>query len=83
MTDALTAAALLITAAGILSAVTVCAMSRRIGHALPVLLDFLSAAGLVHLAADVSWNSILVAAAVIVVRKVAAIGITVTPRPQP
>lgn len=80
MTEILTAASLLVTAAGILSALAVCAVSRGIGRALPVLLDFLTAAGLLRLAADVSWGSILVAAAVIAVRKVAAIGIAMVPR---
>ncbi|HLL32471.1 MAG TPA: hypothetical protein VK545_00950 [Streptomyces sp.] len=75
MTEILTAAALLITAAGVLSAIAAYVISPRIGHALPVLLDFLTGAGLVRLAADISWNSILMAAAVIAVRKVVAIGI--------
>ncbi|GAA3506632.1 hypothetical protein GCM10019016_137470 [Streptomyces prasinosporus] len=80
MTQVLTAAALLVTAAGVLSAIAAYTVSRWIGQALPVLLDFLTAAGLLRLAADVSWGSILVAAAVIAVRKVAALGIAVVPR---
>lgn len=48
---------------------------RRLGRVLPVLLDFLTAAGLIRLAADVSWGSILAAAAVIAVRKIAALGV--------
>ncbi|MEI7033365.1 hypothetical protein [Streptomyces pratensis] len=81
MTEILTAAALLVTAAGLLSALAAGAISRRADQTLPVLLDFLTAAGLLRLAADVSWNSILVAAAVITVRKIAAIGVTAGPRP--
>ncbi|MEU3254876.1 hypothetical protein [Streptomyces sp. NPDC006997] len=74
MTGLLTAAALLVTGAGLAVAVAVYATTRRIGHALPVLLDFLTAAGLIRLAGDVSWDSILAAAAVIAVRKVATFG---------
>ncbi|GAB2899359.1 hypothetical protein GCM10027074_77550 [Streptomyces deserti] len=82
MTDLLTAGALLVTAAGVLSAITAYAISRRISQALPVLLDFLTGAGLIRLAADISWNSIMVAAAVITVRKIAAIGVAAAPRLQ-
>jgi hypothetical protein len=71
----LTTAALMVTGAGLLVAVAVYAATRRIGRALPVLLDFLTAAGLIRLAADVSWGSILGAAAVITVRKTAALGV--------
>ncbi|GAA2566097.1 MULTISPECIES: hypothetical protein [Streptomyces] len=80
MTGILTAAALLVTAAGVVSAGAAYAISRRISQALPVLLDFLTGAGLIRLAADLSWNSILVAAAVIAVRKVAAVGVAAAPR---
>ncbi|MFF8973565.1 hypothetical protein [Streptomyces sp. NPDC014995] len=58
-------------------------LSRQISQALPVLLDFLTGAGLIRLAADVPWNSILVAAAVIAVREVAAMGVAATPRLSP
>ncbi|GAB2766194.1 hypothetical protein GCM10027072_76320 [Streptomyces bullii] len=53
---------------------------RQISQALPVLLDFLTGAGLIRLAADISWSDILVAAVVIAVRKIAAIGVTLGPR---
>ncbi|MDK1349082.1 hypothetical protein QNO09_38730 [Streptomyces sp. 378] len=75
MTGILTTAALTVTGAGLLVAVAVYATPRRLGRVLPVLLDFLTAAGLIRLAADVSWGSILAAAAVIAVRKIAALGV--------
>ncbi|GGX69174.1 hypothetical protein [Streptomyces minutiscleroticus] len=81
MTPVLTAAALMVTAAGVLIALAVGAATRRLDHALPVLLDFLTAAGLIRLAADVSWHSILGAAAVLTVRKVAAFGLRAGGKP--
>lgn len=83
MTAFLTGAALLITAGGVLSACAAYLISRRISQALPVLLDFLTGAGLIRLAAEVSWSSILLAAAVVAVRKIAVIGVGVTSRQSP
>ncbi|MBQ0987120.1 hypothetical protein KBZ10_21900 [Streptomyces sp. F63] len=68
-------AALLVTAAGLLSAAAAWAGTRRPRLALQVLLDFLTAAGLLRLSHDLSWDSILVVAAVIAVRKIAMFGL--------
>lgn len=76
MNAAIEAAALLITAVGVLSFLVAYAATRTIRVALPLLLDFLMAAGLIRLAADLSWGSILLTVAIIAVRKVAAFGVT-------
>jgi hypothetical protein len=72
---AIEAAALLVTAAGVVSFLTAYAATRRIRTALPLLLDFLMAAGLMRLAGDLSWGGILLTVAIIAVRKVAAYGV--------
>ncbi|WP_206319859.1 hypothetical protein [Streptomyces zingiberis] len=73
-------AALLSAVLGVPAALIVYARVREVGTALGVLLDFLAAAGLIRLSAAMSWSSILGAAAVITVRKVAAYGVTLTER---
>lgn len=75
MNAAIEAAALLITAVGVVVFLTAYATTRTIRVALPLLLDFLMAAGLMRLAGDLSWSSILLAVAIIAVRKVAAFGV--------
>lgn len=75
MNGILTAAALMVTGAGLLVFVATCAATRRIGRALPVLLDFLTAAGLIRLAVDVTWGTICGVAAVVAVRKIATLGV--------
>ncbi|SCK10056.1 hypothetical protein H181DRAFT_00524 [Streptomyces sp. WMMB 714] len=75
MATAIEAAALLVTAAGVVSFLTAYAATRRIRTALPLLLDFLMAAGLMRLAGDLSWGGILLTVAIIAVRKVAAYGV--------
>ncbi len=75
MATAIEAAALLVTAAGVVVFLTAYAATRRIRTALPLLLDFLMAAGLMRLAGDLSWSGILVTVAIIAVRKVAAYGV--------
>ncbi|MFE9646738.1 hypothetical protein ACFYO0_22000 [Streptomyces sp. NPDC006365] len=69
MTEILASAAPLITTARVLSAISADVSSRRIGHALPNLLDHRSRPR--SPATDVSGTSILVVAAVIAVRKAA------------
>ncbi|MCH6161588.1 hypothetical protein [Streptomyces marispadix] len=75
MNAAIEAAALLITALGVVSFLAAYATTRTIRTALPLLLDFLMAAGLLRLAGDLSWSSILLTVAIIAVRKVAAFGV--------
>jgi len=75
MNAAIEAAALLVTAAGVVAFLTACALTRTIRHALPLLLDFLMAAGLIRLAGDLSWNGILLTVAIVAVRKLAASGV--------
>lgn len=72
------AAAMLITASGVVAFLGALATTRSIRCALPLLLDFLMAAGLIRLAGDLSWGSILVTVAIIVVRRVAAFGVAET-----
>lgn len=76
MNAAIEAAALLVTAVGVASFLTAYATTRTIRGALPLLLDFLMAAGLIRLAGQLSWNSILLTVAIIVVRKLAAFGVS-------
>ena len=55
-------------------------VTRRIGTALPVLLDLLLAAGLLRLSATASWQAVGSAAAIVLVRKLATLGISATRR---
>ncbi|MFF5637057.1 hypothetical protein [Streptomyces sp. NPDC012825] len=75
------AASVLITACGLLCAAAAYRISRAFRSALAVLLDFLTAAGLVGLAGDPSWDSILQAAAVVVLRRLLGTGLTLSPLP--
>lgn len=75
MTTVLELAALATTAFGLVAASVVLAASRRLMPALAVLLDFLTAAGLLRLAGEPSWNTIAAAAAVIAVRKLITAGL--------
>ncbi|MEZ3183218.1 DUF1622 domain-containing protein [Streptomyces pimonensis] len=68
-------AAVLITAGGVVSAVAAYRMAGSVGSAVAVLVDFLVAAGLIRLAADLSWDGIWVTAAVIALRKLISAGL--------
>ncbi|WP_433522063.1 hypothetical protein ACQPZ2_33420 [Nocardia pseudovaccinii] len=68
MTAVLHQAAVLVTLLGVLAAACVGLRLRRIQPTLPVLTDFLVAAGLIRLADEPSWTSLAVAAATIAVR---------------
>lgn len=72
MTAALDLAALLVTAAALVAAAVALAATGRPRAALPVLLDLLTAAGLIRLAADPEWRRLLTAAAVVLLRHVIA-----------
>jgi hypothetical protein len=69
-----------VVAAGLaLSALTLLS-TRRMTTALPVLLDLLLAAGLLRLSATASWQAIASAAAIVLIRKLATLGITAARR---
>ncbi|MDG9702858.1 hypothetical protein [Streptomyces sp. DH37] len=75
MTAVLHLAALVTTAFGLVAGAVVLAAARRPMPALAVLLDFLTAAGLLRLAGEPSWDTIAAAAAVIAVRRLVATGL--------
>lgn len=75
VTATLHAAAVLTAGLGLVAALAILALVRRFGTALAVLLDFLTAAGLLRLAGDPSWDTVTAAAAVIAVRKLATAGV--------
>ncbi|MCZ2523538.1 DUF1622 domain-containing protein [Streptomyces sp. SCUT-3] len=75
MTAVLHSAALAVTAMGLLAVLPAFRASGSIRSALAVLLDFLTAAGLLRLAGDPSWDSVALAAAVIAVRKLVTTGL--------
>ncbi|MFF8648360.1 DUF1622 domain-containing protein [Streptomyces griseoluteus] len=65
----LRAGAVLITGLGLVAAAASWRLTHSVRAALAVLLDFLTAAGLLQLAGEPSWDSIILAAAVIALRK--------------
>lgn len=69
------AVALLITAAGVVSALAVLLATRRPWTAAPVLLDMLLAAGLLRLLGEVTWQRIASAALLVTIRHIATAGI--------
>jgi hypothetical protein len=75
-----TIAPILVAAALVISAL-VLAATRSPATALAVLLDLLLAAGLLHLNADAAWSAIGSAALIIVIRKVAGLGLAAGRRP--
>ena len=64
-----TVGALIVTAAGLVAAAVALARTRRAPVALALLLDFLTAAALLHLAGPASWQRIGAAALTIVIRQ--------------
>nr|WP_237522670.1 DUF1622 domain-containing protein [Streptomyces sp. SID1328] len=54
---------------GLVAAAAAWRLTHSVRAALAVLLDFLTAAGLLRLAGEPSWDSIILAAAVIALRK--------------
>jgi len=63
------AAALVCTVLGLLCAATVLARTRSLRQALPVLLEFLMAAGLLRLSSAATWRALATAAVIVVLRK--------------
>ena len=70
----------LVVAAALLVSGLVLLVTRRVGVSLPVLLDLLLTAGLLRLSASASWQAIASAAAIVVVRKLATLGIAAARR---
>ena len=75
MTTILDTAALAVTAAGILAAAVALLVTRRPRAALPVLLDLLTAAGLLRLAGTPHWGQLASAAAVVALRHLILLGL--------
>lgn len=75
MSGVLGAAALLVTGFGLVGAAAVLARSRDGRLAVRVLLEFLTAAGLLRLAGDPGWAQIGAAAAVVALRRLLALGL--------
>jgi hypothetical protein len=75
VTTVLSSVALLVGAAAVLAATLVLARTRSLRQALPVLLDLLTAAGLLRLAATPSWTTLGVTAVVIVLRRLVSVGL--------
>ena len=69
-------AALIVTAAGLIVAAVALVRTRRAPLALALLLDFLTAAALLHLAAPPTWPAIGAAALTIAIRQLASHALT-------
>ena len=69
MTSLAGTGALVCTVLGLVSAAAVLARTRSLGQALPVLLEFLMAAGLIRLTSAAPWRAIATAAVIVVLRK--------------
>jgi uncharacterized membrane protein len=76
MTTILNAGALALTAAAVVAGALVLLVTHQLRQALPVLLEFLTAAGLVRLSASPTWANLLVAAVVVGLRHLLAAGLT-------
>jgi hypothetical protein len=75
VTAAASTAALLVVAAAIVAGGVVLLRTRSLRQALPVLLDLLTAAGLLRLAATPTWTSLAVTATVIALRRLVSAGV--------
>jgi len=69
-------AALVVTVAGLVAAAVALAVTRRAMPAMALLLDFLTAAALLRLAAPPSWRALGAATLVIVIRQLASHALT-------
>jgi hypothetical protein len=80
VTAVLASAALVVVATAILAAAVVLGRTRSLRQALPVLLDLLTAAGLLRLSVGSSWSALAVTAVVIVLRRLTTSGIRTASR---
>ncbi len=78
MTALLLDAALLVTAAGLVSATLVLGRTRDLRVSMKVLLEFLLAAGLLRLTHEPTWRKIAVAAGIVGVRRLLSFGLAQT-----
>lgn len=69
MTELAGTAALVCSLLGLVAAAAVLARTRSLGQALPVLLEFFLAAGLLRLTSDAPWRAIVTAAVVVALRR--------------
>ena len=69
-------AALIVTAGGLIVAAVTLARTRQARLALALLLDFFTAAALLHLAAPPSWPALVAAALTIAIRQLAGRALT-------
>ncbi|MGI8533065.1 MAG: hypothetical protein ACR2KN_08680 [Geodermatophilaceae bacterium] len=83
MTALLDGLALGLSAAALIATGVVLVATRRPTAALPVLLEFLTAAGLVRLAAEPTWSRLLGAAAVVAARRLLVGGLGAGGRAAP
>ena len=79
MSDVTGTAALVCTVLGLTCSAAVLARTQQLRQALPVLLEFLLAAGLLRLTSDATWRALATAAAIVLVRKVVGIGLRAAP----
>lgn len=79
MSGLVRAAALLCTVMGLLAAGGVLAVTRDVRQALPVLLEFLTAAGLLRLGTARGWQALAAAAAIVLVRRLLVVGLRTRP----
>jgi hypothetical protein len=75
VTAVVNAAALLVVAAAVAAGGTVLLHTRSLRQALPVLLDLLTAAGLLRLAATPTWTSLALTAIVVALRRLVSAGV--------
>ena len=75
MSTLTSSAALLCAVLGLVCAAAVLARTRQPGQALPVLLEFLLAAGLLRLTSDATWGALATAAAIVGVRRLVGYGL--------
>ena len=75
MNEAINAATLLVTAAGVISAASVLLATSRITMALPVLFDMLLAASILRLVIHQTPNQILSTALLVLIKQVASSGV--------
>ncbi len=80
MTEAVAVAAPAVAVGGVIIGMCALVVTRDLGAALPITLDFLMAAGLLRLATTQTWQAIATAAAILLIRKVVSLGLTVTMR---
>lgn len=75
MSSTIAYTSLLVVVVGIALSAAVLASTREPQAALPVLLDFMLAAGLLRLSATATWEAIASAAGIVVIRKIVVAGI--------